>query len=367
MSDVPYHAGYSRNDILTKPLQSLLAPASPGMAPLNWAAWQRQVEAAERFVIPGVTILSPQGHAPQTTMNNTIENNGQNDAYLRKGSPSDHETAWLSTSIPHDLEMRPSASQCASPRQTVKAGTPAAQGAGKAAQGAAAAAAPVCGDETHSVFHTAASTHTAAAAPTSVFSGRNTHSVGHSVNNGSYGDLGESTEDLIESMALHDAKKRTSVATQSAAASASGVEWHEAAGAAAAHVSAGDVLSCAHAAPTTVGCNALSGPMTSTGRGSNGKVLNLSFRPMALDVLDGDALPLGFPSWVPMEACPPMLRLYAVRIHAVTAQHLPPQPLTPTLKVSAHACKHMQGRMQAVERSGASTWGQGTHGTKCTQ
>jgi hypothetical protein len=62
-------------------------------------------------------------------------------------------------------------------------------------------------------------------------------------------------------------------------------------------------------------------------------VFDMSFRPMALDLLDNDTLPIGTPSWVPLEAAPPVLALYAVRLHQADTLPPPPQPLMPNLKV----------------------------------
>ncbi|KAF5833145.1 hypothetical protein DUNSADRAFT_10634, partial [Dunaliella salina] len=72
------------------------------------------------------------------------------------------------------------------------------------------------------------------------------------------------------------------------------------------------------------------------GESSRSRVFDLSFRPAALDVLDCDALPLGVPSFVPMETSGRMLSLYMVRLHKRGEEVVQPasKPFEPSAKVT---------------------------------
>lgn len=59
----------------------------------------------------------------------------------------------------------------------------------------------------------------------------------------------------------------------------------------------------------------------------------VAHRPTALDVLDGDSLPLGLPSYLPMSTSKRMLSLYTVRLHPPGPVNLTPEPLLPAAKV----------------------------------
>jgi hypothetical protein len=79
---------------------------------------------------------------------------------------------------------------------------------------------------------------------------------------------------------------------------------------------------------------------------TNNRVMDLSFRPLALDLLDSDTLPVDIPGHVASVARKAHLQLYAVRVHAAGACSVPVQPLLPTMQVmfvtthseDAHAC-----------------------------
>ncbi|KAF5839106.1 hypothetical protein DUNSADRAFT_1504 [Dunaliella salina] len=71
-------------------------------------------------------------------------------------------------------------------------------------------------------------------------------------------------------------------------------------------------------------------------KSSRSRVFDLSFRPAVLDVLDCDALPLGVPSFVPMETSGRLLSLYMVRLHKRGEEVVQPanKPFEPSAKVT---------------------------------
>lgn len=303
-------SGFSRSEVMGRQLQHMLAPATPGVAPLNWHTLQLEADAGERFIVSGMVAVQHSPMVPATPLHN---------------SSVLHHPSHQRLSTVQDLEMLPKKNSKDAPpeplqplmervsdtRVTVNSdiGVGTAPGAWHEPDTAAAG-----------VF-----------APLLPCDG--------SQSTGAPGTWGLQTEDLLQAMAVREAAQASHLPSNNISDESFAGVLHSAN----AHLfSTSSAVMHANSESNypDSGVNALSHSNVGVAGATltmSGRAFDMSFRPMALDVLDGDSPPMGMPSFVPMEACPPMRRLYAVRLHAASAPSMPTQPLAPTFKLNRHA------------------------------
>ncbi len=306
--------GFLRAKVLGYNLQDVLVQASQGVAPLNWDALQRQADVSERFVVPMVLAVQP-GQSPAPTNPSTRSNAGKSTSSMlqyprlsidsRPGTISAVADQLASVSTIH--EQRRGTTSSDAHRGSNSSGSRGVANSGSRDRAATVSDGPLV--DAYASHARAASVATA--------------------NRAAAADAAETTEALLDSLASievghHSAQNAfllPPVASPAQGASVGSDAW--------------PVL-----APAALRAPGLVPDGHSDGPARGIRAFDLSFRPLALDVLDADALPLGIPSWVPLEACPAMLRLYAVRLHATAPTAAPTEPLEPSVKVCGKPLAH---------------------------